>query len=333
MKICPRCQKTYVDDNLNFCLEDGSVLTQAASAEPQTVFVNEPHPKQPQPQIQHTTGGQTGGQAGWNTPQQYSMQPPKKSSKTWVWVLLILGVVVLVCGGGFAGLVFIGMQADKAANASNGITRTTIPTPGGNKNTTTTNFANTATNATNVTTSARTDMESVDLAAWVKDFSAFGNTEFTNGEFIMSSKKKGFYYVLVAPEEYQTDKADIRVTLRNVDNAAGSLGYGLIFHSNPTPLEQDYAFLIDTKRKKYRVVHHLPQDEKSVVTWTASTAIKEGSEENVLEARDLDDKIELYINGTMVTSIKNIYGYAGGVAGLYSGDGVKIAFKNLEIRK
>ena len=27
MKICPRCQTTYADDNLNFCLEDGSTLT------------------------------------------------------------------------------------------------------------------------------------------------------------------------------------------------------------------------------------------------------------------------------------------------------------------
>jgi len=176
-------------------------------------------------------------------------------------------------------------------------------------------------------------MESVDLEPWVKEFSAYGNTEFTNGEFIMSSKKKGFYYVLVAPEEYKTEKADTRVTLRNVDNAAGSLGYGLIFHSNPTPLQQGYAFLIDTKKKKYRVVHHEPQSEKSVVSWTSSPAIKEGAEENVLEARDLDDKIELYINGTMVTSIKNVYGYSGGVPGLYAGDGVKVAFKNLEIRK
>ncbi|MEQ1923696.1 MAG: hypothetical protein ABL952_14410, partial [Pyrinomonadaceae bacterium] len=36
MKICPRCQKTYSDDNLNFCLEDGSVLTQAAAEPPQS---------------------------------------------------------------------------------------------------------------------------------------------------------------------------------------------------------------------------------------------------------------------------------------------------------
>ena len=32
MKICPRCQKTYADDNLNFCLEDGSVHLSAGDA-------------------------------------------------------------------------------------------------------------------------------------------------------------------------------------------------------------------------------------------------------------------------------------------------------------
>jgi len=322
MKICPRCQKTYADDNLNFCLEDGSVLSPGA-AEPATVMMNEPRPTQPQPPIQ----SQPGTQPGWNTPQQYSMQPAKKSSKTWLWVVLILGGVILLCGGGFAGLVFIGMQAEK--------NKADITTPPLNKNVqiSANKGSNSGTFSNSASTSSRDDLETVDLSTWVKDFSAYGNTEFTNDEFVMSSKKKGFYYVLVAPERYQTEKADTRVTLRNVDNAAGSLGYGLIFHSNPTPLQQDYAFLIDTKRKKYRVVHHEPQDEKSVITWTTSAAIKEGSEENVLEARDLDDKIELYINGTLVTSIKNVYGFAGGVPGLYAGDGVKIAFKNLEIRK
>lgn len=60
---------------------------------------------------------------------------------------------------------------------------------------------------------------------------------------------------------------------------------------------------------------------------------KTGSDENILEVRDLVNTIEFYINGTMVNSIQNAHGYPNGVAGLYSGDGVKIAFKNLEIRK
>src|SRR5205814_1372101 len=85
MKICPRCQKTYADDNLNFCLEDGSVLTQGpAEALPQTVIMNEPRMTQPQHQPMPS---QPGSQPAWNTPQQYSMQPPAKSSKTWIWVV------------------------------------------------------------------------------------------------------------------------------------------------------------------------------------------------------------------------------------------------------
>lgn len=328
MKICPRCQKTYVDDNLNFCLEDGSVLSQMSQQQPpQTVMINEPRATQPQPQM----SGQPGSQPGWNTPQQYSMQPAKKSSKAWIWVVAILGGIVLLCGGGFAGLVLIGMNAE---NNKTDITTTsnTVKTNSWS-NKASNSSTNSANSSSNLPTSSRTDLDTVDLEDWVKGFSTYGNTEFTGGEFIMSAKQKGFYYVLAAPERYKTEKADTRVTLRNVDNAAGSLGYGLIFHSNPTPLQQGYAFLIDTKKKKYRVARHEPKTEKTVVSWTTSEAIKEGAAENVLEVRDLDDKVELYINGTMVTSIKNQYGYSGGVPGLYAGDGVKVAFKNLEIRK
>ncbi|MBX3299051.1 MAG: hypothetical protein KF736_06255, partial [Acidobacteria bacterium] len=58
-----------------------------------------------------------------------------------------------------------------------------------------------------------------------------------------------------------------------------------------------------------------------------------GDKDNRLEVRDRSDKIELYINGKMISSIKNVYGYPNGVVGLYSGDGIEIAFKGLEIRR
>lgn len=326
MKICPRCQKTYTDDNLNFCLEDGSVLSAMSQpAPPPDTIHMQPMPTQPQQVPQ----SQPGAQAGWNmgAPQQYSMQPPKKSSKAWVWVLLILGVVVLLCGGGFAGLIFLGSQVEKSNTA----------TTNSDSKTTTSNSSKTFSSNSNTTsapsTSTRTDLETVDMKRLVQEFSAFGNTELTGGEFFMSSKQKGYYYAICATDEYTTEKSDTRVTVRNVDNASGSMGYGLIFHSDPKPLQQGYAFLIDTKRKKYRLVRHIPKDEKTVINWTTSAAIKEGGEDNVLEVRDLDDTIELYINGTKVNSIRNQYGYSGGVAGLYSGDGVKAGFKNFEIRK
>ncbi len=78
MKVCPRCQKTYTDDNLNFCLEDGSVLSQAGNAPmPETVLIN-----QPRITASNQPGGQPGGQASWgSSPQQYSMQPAGKIVK------------------------------------------------------------------------------------------------------------------------------------------------------------------------------------------------------------------------------------------------------------
>jgi len=324
MKICPRCQKTYADDNLNFCLEDGSVLTQASGAAPPSYGGQQIPPTTPQ-------AAMPTGQPQWNVGQQqpnYAMQgqPPKKS-RAWVWVLLILGAVILLCGGGIVGLFIYGTQqanqlANTLANAAN--------TAGNSSNRSTTSSSNSSS-----TNSTRTNVEELDLEPWVKPFSVYGTTEFTNGELIMGSKQKGYYYVLAAPDEakYHTDDADVKVTVRNLNDAATSMGYGLVFHSNPTPLQQGYAFLIDTKKKKFRVVHHTPGDEKVDVPWTASAAIKDGTQENVLEVHDLPDKVELYINGTMVKSITNTYGYAGGVPGLYSGDGIKVAFKDMEVRK
>jgi hypothetical protein len=316
MKICPRCQKTYTDDNLNFCLEDGTTLQQMqGGAPPPTVQMNQPPVTSP---IQPTPA--------WNTPQQQFGAPHKKSSKTWIWVLLILGLVILLCGGGVVGFIFYAAsQADKVASNSNY-----------NFNTSTTNRNTSSTsNKTSPTGTARTEITTLDLNILHSDnFSLYGTTEVNGDELTVRSKQKDSYYVVVAPEKYTTADADARVTLRNVDNATSRFGYGLIFHSDPeTPLNQDYAFLIDTARKKYRVVHHSPHNEDDVIKWTSSPAINGGSAENTLEARDQSGSIDLYANGTKVNTIKNVYGYSGGVIGLYVGDGVKVVFKDLEIRR
>ncbi len=304
MKICPTCRKTYSDDGLNFCLEDGSILTLAADQLPETVMIN-------QPRFTNPIKG-TGNQPAIQPP--YSMQP-KKSSKAWVWVLGILGVLVLLCGGG--GAAFLVYVASLDTNRTGG------PTP-----------APTSTRGTpSPSPFDSKDVQPIDLAEWVRADSTFGNTEFKDGEFFMSSKQKGYYYVVAAPAEYKTELANTSVVLRNVDDANSSLGYGLVFHSDPKPLEKGYAFIIDSKRKKYRVARHAPGKEVDMLNWTASAAINGGTEENTLEVRDTPSRVELYINGEMVTTIKNTHGYKGGVVGLYSGDAVNIGFKKLEIAK
>lgn len=311
MKICPTCRKTYNDDGLNFCLDDGSVLTLATSdITPETVMMNQPRFTDPSA----NPGGQQGIQYSFGNQANYSMQPPKKSSKTWIWIVGILAVLVLVCGGGFVGLAVFISQLDTNTNgATPSPTRSTSsPTP---------------------TPFPRSQVQTIDLNEWVRENSSVGNTAFRNGEFFMSSRQKGYYYVVAAPDSYKTESASSTVTLRNVDDANSSLGYGIVFHSDPKPLQKGYAFLIDTKRQKYRVVRHEPGKEVDIVNWTNASSIKSGSAENTLEVRDTPDRIELYINNDMVTTIKNTHGYRGGVVGLYAGDAVNIAFKKLEIAK
>jgi hypothetical protein len=278
--------------------------------------MGEPRPTQPQ---QPAMPSQPGAQPAWNTPQQanYSMQPPKKSSKAWIWVLLILGGVILLCGGGLvAAFFFAASQADKGNNT---IYVSKSPTPG-DKSTTT-------------TTSNRSSVDKLDLNKWVQENSLYGNPDFENDQLTMSSKKRGYYYALAGTASQVTVGADSRVSVSNLDDEATNLGYGLVFHSNTTPLQQGYAFLLDTKKKRYRVVHHSPGKEDPVINWTKADAIQDGSSWNTLEVRDKPDTIELYINDKMVNSIKNAYGYPNGVIGLYTADGIKVGFKDLEIRK
>jgi hypothetical protein len=44
MKLCPRCNRTYSDDNLNFCLEDGELLTHFSEEEPTRSLRDNPPP-------------------------------------------------------------------------------------------------------------------------------------------------------------------------------------------------------------------------------------------------------------------------------------------------
>jgi len=329
MKICPTCRKTYTDETLNFCLEDGSVLTIAPTEAPPTVMMQQPAPTNPSPgiipppQTSPSGFGQPQIQTSWNPQSQYTVQP-KKSSKTWLWVVGIIGLVVLLCGGGFAGLVGLAIYNAEPTNQA----KTNNPTfpPSNSSNT----RANTAPPPPS---DGRTNLETVDLSRWVQDDATYGNTDYTGGELIMSAKKKGYYFVLVAPKTYTTEDANTRLTVRNIDDADSTMGYGLVFHSNPQPLQQGYAFLIDAKKKRYRVVRHVPQNETEVVKWTNSSAINDGDQANVLEVRDKNGTIELYINDQRITAISNTYGYKDGVPGVYSGDGVRAAFSKLEIRK
>lgn len=75
MKRCPKCGQTYTDKDLNFCFNDGELLSYAADDEPRTVlsdrpvFADDPPPTEfmPSPRVTQETG--------WN--------PPSAPPATW----------------------------------------------------------------------------------------------------------------------------------------------------------------------------------------------------------------------------------------------------------
>lgn len=334
MKVCPTCQKTYTDENLNFCLEDGTTLKPISAAPPppaDTVLVNQTRMTPPGQSTSGPSGGPTspgggaGASGGWGSaPQQpYSMQPPAaKSSKTWVWVVGILAVVVLVCGGGLVG--FFAWVASLDNNKNYTITNTNTRTTG----------TNSGTKGPNSTNNPKyEDAEEIDLSGWVQRISIYGNTEFTDGEFLVKCNPGYGYYVLLAAKDLTSEDAITTVTVRNVDDVATERGFGLVFHSDPSPLQKDYAFLIDSRKKRYRVVRHEPQKELVVVKWTNFAAIKNGTEANVLEVKDEGENLSLSINGQQATTIPDTYGYKNGAPGLYTSGSVRAAFSAMQIKK
>lgn len=236
----------------------------------------------------------------------------------WIVVLLIFGGIVFLCFGGFTGLVFISNQK---TSESADPTPTPKPTPS-------------TSGKDDSPPSDRKAETKLDISEWGRKSTEFGKTEFVDGELLMSANRKGYFYVLIAKQgDGRTNKANTSVIVRNIDSEPTNVGYGLVIHSSPTPLDKDYSFLIDTVKQRYRIAYHIAKKESILVDWTQSVAVKSGAAENVLEARDLDNKIEFYINGTMVTSIRNVHGHPNGVPGIYSGDGLKIGFKDLTLRR
>ena len=319
MKICPRCQKTYTDESLNFCLDDGAALSQlneSGDAPPPTVLLNQPRPTNPNEPLRNQMGAQHGG---WNNQSQFSMQPPVKSSKSWLWAVGILGVLALMCGGGFIGFLALLANVEDVPDNTDRVNltntrKTPVPDP-------------------TRPPDNRTSTSEINLRGWVKGDTPLGITEYKNGELLMSSKKKDYYYVILGTESDKTQNATTKVSVRNVNAEESSLGFGLIINSNPKPLINDYAFLIDSENKRYRVARHLPQKENNLIGWTNSSAIKNGTDENVLEIRDESGQMNFYINGQFITSVKNEDGYADGVFGLYSGDAVRVGFSKFQTSK
>ncbi|MCB1023479.1 MAG: hypothetical protein KDB79_03760 [Acidobacteria bacterium] len=314
MKICPKCRKSYSDETLNFCLDDGSILNQVSaesSDPPPTVMMPNAPPTAVNKQFQTAETNQA-----FEKPPQYHQT--KSGSKSWLWVLGILGGVVLLCGGSIIGLIAIGSFADdevppkvtEARTDADSKNKTEEPAP---KDT-------------------RSLKSTIKLSQWDVNGNEYVTARKDGDQLVLTSKDK--YYYVILTQGATTYDASVALTLSNTTGDAAPLGYGLIVHSDPKEvLAKDYAFLIRSDTQQYRIARHTNKRETVVIGWTDSSAIKKGKEENVIEVRSDGKDMNFYINGIFIRTEKDFSGYRDGVAGIYTSGDVPIGFSKIEYRK
>lgn len=107
MKTCPLCKQTYDDDNLNFCLNDGGILTKVNDDATPTVFMNQArttnqnwtdYETNSRWQNQPLANTQPYGVQGQN--QQLKVEGQNQTLATVSLILGILSIVLLCCWGG-----------------------------------------------------------------------------------------------------------------------------------------------------------------------------------------------------------------------------------------
>lgn len=154
MKRCPTCKKTFSEEHLTFCVEDGTPLVPVEPVDDEATVVRS-----------SSEQGSTGS-AGFSNPSDRpdsgsSYQPPgsyvppgsygEGKQRTWPWILAILALVLIAFAGlGLAAAVFIPgiMKASRTVPTVNAnVERRAIPPPPANSNSNNSNANSNSANA------------------------------------------------------------------------------------------------------------------------------------------------------------------------------------------
>jgi hypothetical protein len=335
MKRCPQCNRTYSDDALSFCLDDGSPLVGAAtpSFDPSaTIAYPQSRETTPQPTIAYPSQAPPAPpmQQPAAPPPMWSPLPPAAPQKKSIWPWLLgIGAVLVFMGIGVVILIFaIANITNNNNNNSNSNTNRQV-----NRNTNRNSNANENSNTRSSLTSFSDDFAKED---WRTGSSTYGTMWYANEEYHMRGTK-GYYFVIYSPDkaDYKTKDATVRIGARSIDGSSPSTGYGLVVHGEmKNDNLEDYAFLIyNGDDPKYKIVDQKAGKDTTLVEWTSFSAIRTGTTPNQLEVRIRERKLDFYINGQFVTSIVDVENFQGGRVGLYTSDEHEVAFDDLEISR
>lgn len=344
MKSCPSCNRTYTDASLNFCLEDGTPLINAAAPGVDlnaTIRYTEPrdtgHPpaevvrQAVPPSYQAPTPIASHGSSFGQQQQSHLSVPgskPRKSKAIW-WVLggiLVIGVIGV--GAVVMIIAIASMGANSNANSNHGNSNRLV-----NRN------VNANTNVANANTSLSlpaTMTDDFSEQKWGAGNYTFGDIWYSGDEYHMRAKADKYLVMYAPSQDYKTGNATVSVTARSVDGTPASTGFGLIVHGERSKANEleDYALLIYTgEETKYEIVKHKDGKQTALVPWTKTTSIRGGASPNTLEVRAKGTELTFYINGEYVDRITDSENFKGGIAGLYTSDTTEIAFDDLEIKR
>ncbi|HET6669038.1 MAG TPA: DUF4440 domain-containing protein [Pyrinomonadaceae bacterium] len=116
MKRCPTCNKTFTDQNLSFCIEDGTPLVTIVEADETTVV--SPHPNKADANAETEPYVPRDWQRDYQPPG--SFEPPGKKRRVWPWVVAIAGALLIgVVGLGIVLALIVPKMARSKANSNN----------------------------------------------------------------------------------------------------------------------------------------------------------------------------------------------------------------------
>jgi hypothetical protein len=343
MKQCPACNRTYTDDALLFCLEDGTKLMEASfggqapgSFDPNaTLALSPPRDTSPPPEAyyqQPPHPAQPPAPPSWSpTPYTHPAAQPAQKSSSKAWIIGAIAAVI-VLGIGIVVLVAIIGRDSHDKNSNKSSNRAVVVS-----NTTNTSRANTNTQTNTPPSTVLKDDFSTEN--WPTGESAYGSF-YEDGEYHMKGKPK--LYVFMFPlnsgtnglANYSTKDATVKVTARNVDGHSPEYGYGLIVHGkmNQKSSLDGYGFLIYTgSTPMYEIVHFVDGEPTNVVKWTQSTLIRGGTNSNQIEVRATGSQLSMYVNGQFLNSITDTANTTDGYAGFYTSETNEVAFDDMEI--
>ena len=334
MKRCPQCNRTYTDDALSFCLDDGSPLLSTSTPTPSDPSATIQYPQARDTTPQPTIAFSPGQTPPPTPPPAWNPMPPSAPQKRSVWPWLLgIGAVLVFMGIGVVILIFaLSKITTENSNNRNSNNSNKVANKSTNKNTNA-DETNTNTNSRSTLSSFTDDFSS---KTWGTGESQFGNISYQDEEYHMHATKAGFI-VMYGPDkpEYHDENATVRVGLRSIDGNPPLTGYGVVVHGEKKDGKlEDYGFLIyNGANPKYKIVLHKAGAETKVVDWTPTSTIRTGTSPNQIEVRIRDLKMDFYINGQFVTSITDEATYRRGRVGLYTSDTGEVAFDDLEISK